>query len=79
MPIDLNALKGQASDFLQSDQFKTLAPYLISGGAGAVLGGLMTGRRRKRQGEGRLGHLGRVLRNALLAGGLAGGGHYLPN
>lgn len=79
MPIDLDALKGQASDFLQSDQMKDLTPYLLSGGGGALLGALMSGGRRESAGEGRLGHLGRVLRNALLTGGLAGGSHALLN
>jgi len=49
----------------------------MSGGAGAVAGGLFTGRRRKEKGEGRAGYLGRILTNALLAGGMTGGAHYL--
>lgn len=58
-------------------QLQKILPYLISGGAGAALGGVMSGKRRKKNGEGRLGYLGRVLKNALVGGGLAAGGHAL--
>ena len=68
-------LTSQAQDYLGSDHFKKILPYLISGGTGAVLGGVMSGKRRKRKGEGRLGYLGRILKNALLAAG----GHALIN
>lgn len=56
-----------------------LLPYLISGGGGALAGALATGRRKERSGESRLGYLGRILKNSLLAGGVAGGSHYLLN
>jgi hypothetical protein len=72
-------LKNQAGDYLQSDTFKQILPYLLSGGTGAVLGGVLTGRRREEEGEGRMGHLRRVLTNALIGGGLAGGAHWLVN
>ncbi len=71
------SLKDQASNYLQSEDFKKLVPYLMSGGAGALIGGAVTGRRREEKGEGRLGYLGRILRNAVITGGLAGGAHYL--
>ena len=73
------ALKEQAANYLQSDDFKSIVPYLMSGGVGALAGGAMTGRRRKDSGEGRLGYLARILRNALITGGLAGGAHALLN
>lgn len=79
MPIDINSLQSQASDFLKSDQMQSVLPYLLSGGAGALAGGIMTGRQKGEKGESRGGYLSRVLRNALLAGGLASGGHYLLN
>tara|TARA_R110002110_G_scaffold49550_5_gene147131 strand:- start:5195 stop:5953 length:759 start_codon:yes stop_codon:yes gene_type:complete len=72
-------LKDQAGDYLGSDDFKKLMPYLLSGGAAATVGGLLSGRRRKEKDEGRVGYLGRILRNALVAGGLASGSHYLIN
>jgi hypothetical protein len=55
---------------------QAVMPYLVSGAGGAALGGMLTGRRRKRSGESRMGHLGRVMTNALLAGGLTGAAHY---
>lgn len=73
------ALKEQATNYLQSDDFKSIVPYLMSGGVGALAGGAMTGRRRKDSGEGRRGYLTRILRNALITGGLAGGAHALLN
>lgn len=79
MPLDIQSLQSQAGDYLESDDFKSIMPYLLSGGAGAVAGGLATGRRRARDGEDRGSYLARVLRNALVAGGLASGGHYLVN
>lgn len=69
----------QLSDFMSSPEAKKLLPYLISGGAGAVAGGLATGKRRRSEGEGRLSHLGRVLSNAAITGGLAAGSHALIN
>lgn len=86
MPLDLNnikdqavGLKDQASSYLQSDDFKKILPYILSGGAGAAIGGAMTGRRRRSSGEGRMGHLRRILTNAIVGGGLAGGAHLLVN
>lgn len=81
----LSGAAGKASDFLDSAtqgasraigdiDINKIAPYLLAGGIGAGAGALMTGKRRKKKGEGRLSHLGRVLGNALMAGGLAGGG-----
>ena len=70
-------LRDQAASYLNSDAFKSLVPYLMSGGVGAIAGGAMSGRRRADSGESRVGYLGRILRNALIAGGLAGGAHYL--
>lgn len=61
------------SQFAGSDEMKKLLPYLLSGGVGAAAGGLLTSPRRAKKGEGRLSHLGRVLSNALMAGGLAAG------
>lgn len=72
MDNPLDSLK----DTLQSEQFKKIMPYLLAGGAGAVGSTLMTGGRRgfgKRK-ESRMGYLGRVLRNALVTGGIAAGG-----
>jgi hypothetical protein len=62
-------------DTLQSDQFKKILPYLLLGGAGAAGGAYMTGarRRNRRNPESRLGYLGRVLKNSLIAGGLTAG------
>jgi hypothetical protein len=70
-------LRDQAASYLNSDAFKSLVPYLMSGGVGAIAGGALSGRRRADSGESRVGYLGRILRNALIAGGLAGGAHYL--
>lgn len=68
---------GQASDYLKSPEAAKLVPYLLAGGGAAALGGLATGKRKKRSGETRLSYAGRVLRNALMSGGLAAGGSYL--
>lgn len=76
---DLEALKAQAGSFLESDELKSMLPYLISGSAAAAAGGLASGRRREEKGESRGGYLARVLRNAVIAGGLGAGGHYLVN
>ena len=66
-------------NFAGSDELKSVLPYLLSGGAGAVMGGMASGRQREEEGEERSSYLGRVLRNALMAGGVAAGGHYLVN
>ncbi len=62
-----------------SEEMKKLMPYLVSGGLGAGAGALLTGKRRARKGESRTAHLGRVLGNALIGGGLAAGSHALIN
>jgi len=93
MPLDLESLKNSVGGLLQSDavqnakskladlagsdELKAVLPYLLSGGAGALAGGMVTGRQKEDENETRAGYLGRVLRNALLTGGLAAGGHYL--
>jgi hypothetical protein len=66
-------------NFTESGELKSLLPYLLSGGAGAALGGMASGRQREEEGEERSSYLSRVLRNALLAGGVAAGGTYLVN
>lgn len=53
-------------------------PYLLSGGVGALAGGVMAGRV-KRRGEGKLARLGRILATAGLAGGMTAGAHKLIN
>lgn len=62
-------------DTLQSEQFKKILPYLMLGGAGAAGGAYMTGsrRRNRKNPESRLGYLGRILKNSLVAGGLTAG------
>ena len=75
----LSGLKDQVGAFAQSDELKAAIPYLLSGGAGALAGGLVTGRQREEKGEDRSDYLKRILRNALVAGGMASGGHYLLN
>jgi len=78
--MSTNQSPGEAfKELLQSDHIRKLLPYLLSGGVGALAGGVMTGGRRKSDGESRGGHLSRVLGNALIAAGLAGGSHYLLN
>lgn len=92
MPLDIESLKNSVGGLLQSDvvqnaksrirelaqsdELQAVLPYLLSGGAGALAGGLVT-RRPADEDESRAGYLGRILRNALLTGGLAAGGHYL--
>ena len=66
-------------DYLGSEDFKSVMPYLLSGGGGALAGAYLSGRRRKDSGETKGSHMLRVLRNSLLAGGLAAGGHALLN
>jgi hypothetical protein len=60
---------------LQSEQFKKILPYLLIGGAGAAGGAYMTGGRRRNRNnpESRLGYIGRILKNSLIAGGLTAG------
>lgn len=70
---------GKLSELAGSEEMKKLMPYLVSGGIGAGAGALLTGKRRKKKGESRTSHLGRVLGNALIAGGLTAGSHALIN
>lgn len=56
-----------------------LLPYLLAGGAGGVAGGVLSGKRKERAGETRGQYLTRILRNASVAAGLAGGGSYLAH
>lgn len=74
MTSTIDNAKDGLQSVLQSEDFKKILPYLLAGGAGAVAGGVATGRRNERKGESRSSHAGRVLRNALVAGGLAAGG-----
>jgi hypothetical protein len=62
-------LSDKAGDYVNSEDFRKILPYLLTGGAGAVAGGLLTGDRKVRRNESRLSHLGRVLANAILVGG----------
>lgn len=73
-PENVENFKGKAGDTLSA-----ALPYLLSGGAGALAGGLLTQRQREDEGESRGEYLRRVLRNAALTGGLASGGHLLLN
>lgn len=68
-------IKGLSAD----PEIQKLLPYLLAGGAGALGAGFLSGRRRTRSGETRGQYLTRILRNAALAGGLAGGGSYLAH
>jgi hypothetical protein len=54
-----------------------MLPYLLTGGVGAAAGGYLASRKKRKKGEGRARHLSRILGNALLAGGMAAGGHAL--
>lgn len=49
------------------------APYLAAG-AGALAGGGLTMLKKREEGESRMGRLGRILANAAIVGGAAGGG-----
>lgn len=69
----ISGLSDKAGEMVNSEDFKKILPYLLTGGAGAVVGGLMTDDRRRDKNESRLSHLGRVLTNALLVGGGAAG------
>ena len=84
---EASALMDQAKDALSSGatQVKGMAenvdihkllPYLLAGGAGAVGGAALSGRRKERQGETRGQYLTRILRNAVTAGALTGVGSY---
>lgn len=69
----MNIDTSKIQEILGSDQVKSLLPYLLAGTGGAVLGGAMTGGRREGEDESRMSHLGRILRNAAITGGLAAG------
>jgi hypothetical protein len=73
MTENINKGLEQLKGTLESEQFKKILPYLLVGGAGAAGGAALTGGRRNKKGESRLGYMGRVLRNALVTGGLAAG------
>lgn len=73
----LSAGADKAKEMAGDPDVQKLLPYLLAGGAGAVGGAALSGRRKKRSGETRGQYLTRILRNALVAGGLAGGGSYL--
>ena len=84
---EASALMEQAKGALASgaDQAKSMAgnvdvqklmPYLLAGGAGAVGGAALSGRRKARAGETRGQYLTRILRNAVTAGALTGVGSY---
>jgi len=73
MTDNINKGFEQLKGTLESEQFKKILPYLLIGGAGAAGGAALTDGRRSKRGESRLGYMGRVLRNALVTGGLAAG------
>ena len=73
MTENINKGLEQLKGTLESEQFKKILPYILIGGAGAAGGAALTGGRRNKKGESRLGYMGRVLRNALVTGGLAAG------
>ena len=73
----LSAGAGKAKELAGNPDVQKLLPYLLAGGAGAVGGAALGGRRRQRTGETRGQYLTRILRNAVVAGGLVGGGSYL--
>jgi hypothetical protein len=68
---------GKVQELAGNPDVQKLLPYLLAGGAGAVGGAALSGHRRKRTGETRGQYLTRILRNAVVAGGLVGGGSYL--
>lgn len=74
---DIAAGAGKLQAVLENPEVHKLIPYLLAGGAGAVGGAALSGTRRKRSGETRGEYLARILRNAVIAGGLVGGGAYL--
>lgn len=59
---------------LNSEAMQKALPHILVGGAGALAGGVASAKRNRK--ETRTQHLGRVLRNALIAGGLSAGGSY---
>lgn len=70
----LNVLKdkaSQAGDYLQANP--TIAAMLLAGGGSGLLGGYLTSRQPEEEGESKMQRRGRILRNALLAGGAGAG------
>ena len=70
----LDALKdkaSQAGDYLQANP--TLAAMLLAGGGSGLLGGYLTSQQPEEEGESKMQRRGRILRNALLAGGAGAG------
>ena len=65
-------IKGMAENV----DLQKLMPYLLAGGAGAVGGAALSGKRKERSGETRGQYLTRILRNAVATGALAGVGSY---
>jgi hypothetical protein len=66
----------QAKSMAGNVDVQKLMPYLLAGGAGAVGGVALSGRRKARQGETRGQYLTRILRNAVITGALTGAGSY---
>jgi hypothetical protein len=70
----LDVLKSKASeagDYLQANP--TLAAMLLAGGGSGLLGGYLTSQQAEEEGESKSQRRGRILRNALLAGGAGAG------
>lgn len=61
----------QAGDYLQANP--TLAAMLLAGGGSGLLGGYLTSQQPEEEGESKMQRRGRILRNALLAGGAGAG------
>lgn len=76
LPESIQNIPQSVGAALQSEDVKKFMPYLLAGGLGAGLGAIATGGRRKRDGESRTGYLSRIIRNALLTGGLGAGATY---
>lgn len=72
----LSSGAAQIGDAAKNVDMQKLLPYLLAGGAGAVGGAALSGRRKERQGETRGQYLTRILRNAVGAGALTGLGTY---
>jgi hypothetical protein len=64
-------------DAINGADMRKVLPYLLAGGVGATAGVVASSGQRTK--ESRKQHLARVLKNALLAGGLAAGGAYAVN
>jgi hypothetical protein len=66
----------QIKGMTENVDLQKLMPYLLAGGAGAVGGAALTGKRKERAGETRGQYLTRILRNAVATGAFAGVGSY---